>query len=465
VDLGKAKDLEVRLRGKKIGSWVIEEYINHGKSAVVFRGVGDDGPVAVKIFDDELIARYGDKTQFARIERELELVGQRHPNLVQILGGGIDPVSQNHFIAMEFLSGPNLKECLLEVSAHEIPALMSQLASAAHFLEDFRFVHRDIKPENIVLLDNFKKVVLLDLGVLRPITGSDITDAEGIQAFVGTLQYSSPEFLLRQEEDSPDGWRALTFYQIGGVLHDLIMRRPLFTEFANPYARLVNAVQFVTPEIQNSAVPPYLVELARCCLLKNWRTRLMLLDWASFKVPATASGGGQSAKQRVTNRGVLAQARQTEIAATIPQADPFAGQRLMKEAIQYLSASARTIRAENTSLPPLKILPKTPNDNGFAIQFRRAPQFGLERETTIALTVEIIDAAARVIALLACCCIGTFSSEGCLQASSVTIFKGTFEVGAVFAALESSVYDFIDQAQLYPAGSSDIFWLTPRSEV
>jgi serine/threonine protein kinase len=223
VDLVKARELETRLRGTKIGSWLVGEYINHGKSAVVFQGIGDSGHVAIKIFDDELIAKYGDKTQFARIERELELVGQRHPNLVQILGGGFDAVLQSHFIVMEFLRGPNLKQCLLDVAAEGIPVLVSQLASAARFLEDFRFVHRDIKPENIILLDNLKKLILLDLGVLRPITGSDITDSEGIQAFVGTLQYSSPEFLLRQEEESPDGWRALTFYQIGGVLHDLIM--------------------------------------------------------------------------------------------------------------------------------------------------------------------------------------------------------------------------------------------------
>ena len=226
----------------------------------------------------------------------------------------------------------------------------------------------------------------------------------------------------------------------------------------------MNAVQFVTPEIQNSAVPSYLVELAKCCLLKNWRTRLMLLDWASFKVPVTTTSAGQSAKQRVTNRGVLAQARKTELAATAPQADPLAAQQLTKETLQYLSVSARTIRAENASLPPLKTLARTPSENGFAIQFGRAPQFGLERETTIALTVEIIDAAARVISLSACCCVGVFSIEGCIGATRATIFKGAFEVGSVFGALESCVYDFIDQAQLYPAEGSDVVWLTPRAE-
>src|SRR5205823_3874856 len=99
----------------------------------------------------------------------------------------------------------------------------------------------------------------------------------------------------------PEGWRSLTFYQLGGVLHDLIMRRALFADFVHPYARLVNAVQHVTPEIQNSAIPQHLVELARCCLVKNWKTRLRLVDWSSFAaVPESLSQVG-SAKQRVTN--------------------------------------------------------------------------------------------------------------------------------------------------------------------
>jgi hypothetical protein len=68
--------------------------IDHGKSAAVFRASGRGGIVAVKIFDDELIARYGDDTQFERINRELQLIGKSHPNLVKILGGGIDAIKK-----------------------------------------------------------------------------------------------------------------------------------------------------------------------------------------------------------------------------------------------------------------------------------------------------------------------------------------------------------------------------------
>jgi hypothetical protein len=77
--------------------------------------------------------------------------------------------------------------------------------------------------------------VLLDFGVLKPIGEVGLTDVDGQRVFVGTLQYSSPEFLLRDEEDDAAGWRALSIYQVGAVLHDLIMRRSIFEEFVNPY--------------------------------------------------------------------------------------------------------------------------------------------------------------------------------------------------------------------------------------
>ena len=87
MDWAKAKEWEDRFRGKTIGSWTIESLIDHGKSAAVFRAAGEDGLVALKIFDDEIIQRYGDEAQLGRIKRELALVGKQHPSMVRLLGG------------------------------------------------------------------------------------------------------------------------------------------------------------------------------------------------------------------------------------------------------------------------------------------------------------------------------------------------------------------------------------------
>ncbi|MEZ5830358.1 MAG: protein kinase [Dongiaceae bacterium] len=463
MDVVKARLLEEQLRGAKISKWQVQSLINHGKSAAVLAGVDESGrPVAIKIFDDELILRYGDSVQLARIERELDLVGKNHPNLVGILGGGVDRLSGNHYIVMDYLDGPNLRDCLADVPKERVPEFVRQLAAAARFLEDLGLVHRDIKPENIVLTHELTKLVLLDLGVLRPIAGSSLTDGDGTLPFVGTLQYSSPEFLLRSEEDSAEGWRALTFYQIGGVLHDLIMRRPLFEEFSTPYARLVNAVQSATPEIQSADVPHYLVETARCCLLKDWRKRLRLVTWESFEIKADASDQHSSAKQRVTNRVVLAQAQIAEATGASAEDDRVKIVELQTEVLGYLKAAARTIRSENSLLPPLRIIADVPEKSGFAVQFAKSETSCLARDLTILIRVEIVDVNARAIALWTCACMGSFTSDDEHVKSHKQIFQGTYDATAVYLHLEACVYDFIDQAQQQAAvsgGNTTATWL------
>jgi hypothetical protein len=86
MDYAKAQLLLKELRGKTVGGWTVDSLVNHGKSAAVFRALDPSGsPAALKIFDDELIAQYGDEVQLHRIERELALVGKHHPHMVNII--------------------------------------------------------------------------------------------------------------------------------------------------------------------------------------------------------------------------------------------------------------------------------------------------------------------------------------------------------------------------------------------
>jgi hypothetical protein len=107
------------------------------------------------------------------------------------------------------------------------------------------------------------------------------TDDNGQLPFVATAQYSSPEYLFRLVPQGPDLWRGLTYYQIGGVLHDLIMRRPLFADRVtneNKYL-IAYAVANETPELHLGGVEDELVLLARDCLDKDLARRLSLVSW------------------------------------------------------------------------------------------------------------------------------------------------------------------------------------------
>jgi hypothetical protein len=77
------------LTGRTVGDWKVVSQISFGKSAVVLRAVRDGQLAALKVFDPDLIERFGRDVQAKRIERELRLRGKKHPNLVEILMGAI----------------------------------------------------------------------------------------------------------------------------------------------------------------------------------------------------------------------------------------------------------------------------------------------------------------------------------------------------------------------------------------
>ena len=148
-----------------------------------------------------MVERYGKEMQYERILREKSLVGAHHENLVRILDGGECPATGYLYVVMESLPYKNLHECIADIPLAAVPGIISQIASAARYLEDRQLAHRDIKPENIVISGDFSKAILLDLGVLLPIGAESLTDVDQRQ-FIGTLRYSSPEFLFRQEENT-----------------------------------------------------------------------------------------------------------------------------------------------------------------------------------------------------------------------------------------------------------------------
>ena len=300
MDAAQAEILAKSLEGIDVGGWHVDAFLGKGKSAVVMqcsRGV-DTG--AIKVFHPELVERYGKTTQLERINREKSLVGAKHPNLVAILDGGACALTGHLYVVMERLPFPNMHELLTKIPVDRIPDLVAQIASAARFLEDRNLVHRDIKPENIAVSPDFFQAILLDLGVLRPVGVSNLTDVDQ-RSFIGTLRYSSPEFLLRKEEDSTEGWRALTFYQLGAVLHDLLMRRVLFENDSEPFALLAKAVAEQTPEIY--ADNAKCVALANHCLIKNPVTRVELVSWERFQFLASDKASSlNTARDRIKLR-------------------------------------------------------------------------------------------------------------------------------------------------------------------
>ncbi|HEL4111041.1 TPA: protein kinase [Stenotrophomonas maltophilia] len=319
MDAAQAQEFVERLTDTTVGGWHLHSLLGKGKSAVVMKATKLQQVAAVKVFHRELIERFGRDTQLARIHRELTLIGVDHPNLVKILDGGECESTGNLFVVMELLSWDNVKEARGSIPAENIPILLKKLASAAEHLEGMGLVHRDIKPENIAVSPERLDLKLLDMGVIKPVGISGLTDISS-RPFIGTLQYSSPEYLLREEVDTIESWRALTFYQIGAVLHDLIMQKEIFSDRIEPYARLVRAVIEELPIVVGG--DPKLVSLCKYCLVKDPDVRLQLVNWASFNISNDRADELVKMSERLRLR------RKYEAARTSTAADILGGESL-----------------------------------------------------------------------------------------------------------------------------------------
>lgn len=317
MDSAQAKIFANSLLGGNVGGWTIDAIFGNGKSAVVFSAEKDGVKGALKVFHPELIERYGRDVQLARIDREKSLIGQSHPHLVNILDGGACSATGHLFVVMERLPCKNLHDARSAIPPEKYGTLISQIASAARFLEDLGLAHRDIKPENIAVTDDSERVILLDLGVLLPVGLSNLTDAFQ-RPFIGTLRYSSPEFLDRKEQDTTEGWRAVTFYQMGAVLHDLIMQKSLFEEASEPFSILVDAVHRINPPI--SGGDANLMHLARRALVKDPATRLELVKWSDFENAAAPTAASlEDRRKKILERQKLS--RVTNVTANLAQAE------------------------------------------------------------------------------------------------------------------------------------------------
>jgi serine/threonine protein kinase len=285
MDKPKAISLEKEIKGTTLNGYEIIALINNGKSAAVFKVKKGSDFFALKIFDNELIERFGHEVQTKRIEKEIALQNHNIDNLVKIYEGGSTTlgVQTYYFIVMELINGDNLKDFINKNSYDQdfIIKVFEKLTSTTEqLLTQKQIAHRDIKPENI-MVDNSQNIILMDLGVLKLVGAKSFSDEEE-KSFVGTLRYAPPEFLLRTEDDTLVGWRAINLYQIGATLHDLIMKKELFWD-KTPYSNLVIAIKEDTPKISNSDISFELLQLTRDMMTKDWRKRLELVTESRIK--------------------------------------------------------------------------------------------------------------------------------------------------------------------------------------
>lgn len=129
-----------------------------------------------------------------RFKREAETcLMLNHPNIVTVYDYGSE--CGRHFMVMEFLTGKNLKEMLVDKYKFESDQLINffiQICEGLDYAHHLKFIHRDIKPANIQII-NQKVAKITDFGIAKDVNASSDLTQDG--SFFGTLGYISPEQL------------------------------------------------------------------------------------------------------------------------------------------------------------------------------------------------------------------------------------------------------------------------------
>ena len=258
--------------------WEVSGQLGRGGTAPVFEIKGLNNELrALKIYDEDFSSGKKGEIEHDRIEKQLELKNHDCSSLVQIYDGG--EFENRLFVLMSRAPGNELERRLADFPRNKIRSIVHQIAKATIFLRDKNFCHRDIKSANIFISEDFNHATLLDISVIRdfhdPVGVG--TDHDGQLPVVATARYSPPEYLFRVIEPGPDLWHALDVYQLGALLHDLIMRKPMYEEEflksqENRY-RFAWVVSSVDPEITAGDVDQDLIFLAKCALDKDWQRR------------------------------------------------------------------------------------------------------------------------------------------------------------------------------------------------
>lgn len=280
------------LQGVSFRQWKLKEEIGRGADGIVYSASEGETALAVKLYFPEALRKNGWSAARERLDLQLSLAGdKKHANLVRVIAAGEAEEYESLFVAMEHVPGVSLDKLIGRLPRKVIPSLAAQLAEAARFLESLELVHRDIKPANVIISDDYSHLTLLDLGIIhRSIDDGEEDDLSGDE-FVATVRYSPPEFVWREEARNEEGaWRAVTFYQIGATLYDMIEGDVLFKGQDAPRVRLYDAVRHLTPTIGTADVPVWLARTVEACLLKDWRQRLQLVNWNSFSEPSEEDG-------------------------------------------------------------------------------------------------------------------------------------------------------------------------------
>lgn len=249
LDRGRGPMFAYAPGSQPLAGYVIKRGLGQGGFGEVYFAVSDAGKeVALKL---------------VRRNLEVELRGVRqclnlkHGNLLALYDVRID-ADGNHWIVMEYVSGPRLVDVLARhpngLPTEEALQWFRGIAAGTAYLHDNGIVHRDLKPANLFLENGVVK--LGDYGLAKFIS---VSRRSGQTESVGTVHYMAPEI------SNGRYGKQIDVYALGVILYELLTGRVPFD--GESVGEIL--MKHLTAEPDLSAVPERFRSAVAAALLKD----------------------------------------------------------------------------------------------------------------------------------------------------------------------------------------------------
>ena len=209
--------------GSELAGCRIEGIAGRGGMGIVYRATQLDlgRPVAIKVIADDRARDPGLRTRFS-LEAKLAAAID-HPNLVPVHTAGEQ--DGRLYIVMRYVAGTDLHRAIKRdgrLAPPRAARVIAQVAAGLDAAHAAGLVHRDVKPANVLL--SAEHVYLADFGLSRlQGTGERFTESG---AWVGTVDYMSPEHLTGEPCDARSDVYALGCVLFAALTGEAPFRRP-----------------------------------------------------------------------------------------------------------------------------------------------------------------------------------------------------------------------------------------------
>lgn len=252
---------------KRLGRCDLEGPAARGGRAVIFKGVREHRPVAVKVLDHKYAF---DLEEVERFRRQGDFgILLDHPNLVKVFELGWDEAVP--YLVMQWVEGHPLSHALEENGPMPLELLMEAVVQSSRGMAHAHakgVLHKDLKPDNI-LVDRVGHAVVSDFGI-----AVRMDEARERDAIVGTPAYMSPEQASGGRLDARSD-----IFSLGATLYECLTRQqPYQGENRRETAARAAAGRFLPPHKLNPDVPAALEAIVLKAMARRPGDRFQTMD-------------------------------------------------------------------------------------------------------------------------------------------------------------------------------------------